>query len=140
MGVGMSKKYFTAAEANSWIPYLQADIERLREIKREYMKKAMTLKKMKESQQTGVAAESQFELEASMEFLQMEAKTVADSIRMKGAELKDVDTGLVDFPAMINGEEVLLCWRMGETQIEYFHSPHDGFQGRKRLPEDNSES
>jgi hypothetical protein len=136
----MGKKYFTAAEANRWIPYLQADIERLREIKREYMKKALILKKMKESQQTGVAAESQFELEASMEFLQMEAKTVADSIRMKGAELKDVDTGLVDFPAMINGEEVLLCWRMGETQIEYFHSPQDGFQGRKRLPEDNSES
>jgi hypothetical protein len=140
MGVGMSKKYFTATEANRWIPYLQADIERLREIKREYLNKAMTLKKMKESQPTGVAAESQFELEASMEFLQMEAKTVADSIRMKGAELKDVDTGLVDFPAMINGEEVLLCWRMGETQIEYFHSLQDGFQGRKRLPEDNSES
>lgn len=43
--------------------------------------------------------------------------------------------GLVDFPAVIDGEEVLLCWRSDENNIRYYHSPEEGYPGRKLIPE-----
>ena len=44
-----------------------------------------------------------------------------------------MEIGLVDFPAKINGLEVLLCWRLGEEQISYYHSRESGFMGRKPI-------
>lgn len=50
-----------------------------------------------------------------------------------GVQLKDLDQGLVDFPAWREGEEVLLCWRQGEEQIAFWHDLESGFRGRKPL-------
>jgi hypothetical protein len=50
-----------------------------------------------------------------------------------GAQVKDADEGLVDFPALRAGEEVLLCWKLGEEEIGYWHSLEDGFAGRRPL-------
>jgi len=54
-----------------------------------------------------------------------------------GVEVKDVDEGLVDFPALRRGETVLLCWRLGEDEIGYWHTAEDGFDGRRPLPLDD---
>jgi hypothetical protein len=51
-----------------------------------------------------------------------------------GALVKDLDAGLVDFPATRGGEEVLLCWRLGEDEIAFWHGLEEGFSGRKPLP------
>jgi hypothetical protein len=51
-----------------------------------------------------------------------------------GVLVKDLDMGLVDFPALREGEEVLLCWRLGEEEIGYWHGLEEGFAGRKELP------
>jgi hypothetical protein len=48
-------------------------------------------------------------------------------------QLKDADTGLLDFPSMREDEEVLLCWRVGEEGIEWYHGLEDGFAGRRRI-------
>jgi hypothetical protein len=48
-------------------------------------------------------------------------------------ELRDVSTGLIDFPTVINGERAFLCWRLGEPNVAYWHSPDDGFLGRRSL-------
>ena len=50
-----------------------------------------------------------------------------------GVQLKGLDLGLIDFPAEMEGEIVLLCWQYGEKEVSYFHSPEDGFAGRKPL-------
>ncbi len=50
-----------------------------------------------------------------------------------GVEVKDLDYGLVDFPAERYGEDVLLCWKYGEREVSYWHTPHEGFPGRKPL-------
>jgi hypothetical protein len=50
-----------------------------------------------------------------------------------GALVKDVDEGLVDFPARREGEEVLLCWRLGEDEIGYWHGREESFSGRRPL-------
>jgi hypothetical protein len=51
-----------------------------------------------------------------------------------GAFVKDLDEGLVDFPAKRAEEEVLLCWRVGEDEVGYWHGLEEGFSGRKPLP------
>lgn len=51
-----------------------------------------------------------------------------------GVQIKDVDAGLVDFPHLMNGEEVFLCWRLGEDTISYWHHLDSGFTGRSLLP------
>ena len=50
-----------------------------------------------------------------------------------GVELKDYYIGLVDFPAWLNGHEVYLCWKLGETQVAYWHELDAGFAGRQSL-------
>jgi hypothetical protein len=50
-----------------------------------------------------------------------------------GVQVKDLDSGVVDFPAERYGEKVLLCWRDGESEVSYWHKPNEGFNGRKAL-------
>jgi hypothetical protein len=48
-----------------------------------------------------------------------------------GVQVKDLESGLLDFPFKLEDEVVLLCWRMGEPAIEHWHTVESGFQGRK---------
>src|SRR5262245_57202814 len=57
-----------------------------------------------------------------------------EEIHDLGAELKDVDLGLVDFPAQLGGEAVYLCWQFGEDRVRYWHRRTEGFAGRRPLP------
>lgn len=50
-----------------------------------------------------------------------------------GVQVKDLDKGLLDFPSIVEGQTVLLCWKLGEKEIGYWHTPEDGFEGRKPL-------
>ena len=52
-----------------------------------------------------------------------------------GCLIKDLDEGLVDFPSLLNGEEIYLCWKLGEKRIEFWHGVQEGFAGRKPLDE-----
>jgi len=60
------------------------------------------------------------------------AQTV-EEIQQTGCVVKDLDTGLVDFPSLRGGEKVYLCWKLGEARIEYWHGLEEGFAGRKPL-------
>ena len=53
-----------------------------------------------------------------------------------GVEVKDLDTGLVDFPTLYRGNEVYLCWKLGETGIQFWHGIEEGFRGRKEIDRD----
>ena len=48
-------------------------------------------------------------------------------------QIKDVDRGLIDFPAYIGGNEVFLCWEKGEEDIEFWHDLASGYAGREKL-------
>jgi hypothetical protein len=52
-----------------------------------------------------------------------------------GVTLREIETGLVDFPALVNGRQVWLCWRLGEGDVEWWHELSDGFGGRRPLIE-----
>lgn len=52
-----------------------------------------------------------------------------------GVQVKDLDMGLLDFPCVVDDQVVLLCWKLGEEKIEYWHGLEEGFRGRKRIDE-----
>jgi hypothetical protein len=56
-----------------------------------------------------------------------------DEFAQRDIQIKDLDRGLVDFPAFVDGREVFLCWEHGEDDIEYWHDLETGFAGRERL-------
>jgi hypothetical protein len=56
-------------------------------------------------------------------------------IEATGAQVKDMDTGLLDFPCVVEGETILLCWRLGEERISHWHGTEEGFAGRKPIDE-----
>lgn len=61
---------------------------------------------------------------------------VLQDVAAIGCQVKDLDIGLIDFPALYQGDEVCLCWRLGEKSIEYWHGAHEGFRGRKPIDEE----
>jgi hypothetical protein len=70
------------------------------------------------------------------ETIQAEADAIAacaEEIDAAGAQIKSLDEGLLDFPSRRDGELVLLCWKLGEGEIEYWHGLDEGFAGRKPL-------
>lgn len=58
---------------------------------------------------------------------------LVDALQARGVQVKDRDLGLIDFPSELDGEVVLLCWRVGEDEIGYWHGVDEGFAGRKPL-------
>jgi hypothetical protein len=133
----MITKYFTIDEANSLLPFIDQELTFLQKLKREFQEKYLELKRMKQAYSGEKSASSDqdpfFLLESELEFMQIDAKNHMNNIEMKGIELKDIDIGLVDFPAIYKDMEVLLCWRQGEERITFFHSREDGFSGRQAI-------
>jgi hypothetical protein len=62
-----------------------------------------------------------------------ETKDTLTEIEEIGVQVKDLEQGLLDFPCVLDGKTVLLCWKLGEEEIGYWHLPEDGFEGRKPL-------
>ena len=61
------------------------------------------------------------------------AKDAVAEIDAAGVQVKDLDIGLLDFPCMVDGDVVLLCWKLGEKGITHYHGTSEGFAGRKPI-------
>jgi len=72
---------------------------------------------------------------AALESHVQAAKDSVAEIDAIGVQVKDLETGLLDFPCQVNGEIVLLCWKLGEGRIDYLHSVEAGFRGRQPIDE-----
>ena len=132
----MEARYFTAEEAN-------AALEEVRPLTEELVGHRRALIELQERQATltsriagnGGNVEPH-ELEEVQELLDEEVAGIARCvarIHEVGALVKDLDDGLVDFPARRGDEEILLCWRLGEDEIGFWHGLEEGFSGRKPL-------
>jgi len=65
--------------------------------------------------------------------LALRLKGAIENIQELGCLIKDLDIGLIDFPTLLNGEEVYLCWKLGERGISFWHGIQEGFRGRKPI-------
>lgn len=63
-------------------------------------------------------------------------KSTFERFQETGCQLKDLDTGLVDFPTLYRDREVYLCWKVGEEGIGFWHHVEDGFRGRRPIDSD----
>ena len=70
---------------------------------------------------------------AEREKAMQEAKDTMAEFDAIGVQVKDLEKGLLDFPCIMDGQTVLLCWKLGEKEIAYWHTEEDGFAGRKPL-------
>jgi hypothetical protein len=60
-------------------------------------------------------------------------KSAVEEIQSYGIVVKDLDVGLIDFPTLFRGNEVYLCWRIGEDDLSFWHGVNEGFDGRKSI-------
>ena len=136
----MTPRYFTPDEANALLPEVREAAETLVGHRRALVE-ANAKRAHLASQIAGNGGDFDPQEPRELEeVLQREAEAVGHAIeRLEGLGVlvKDADRGLVDFPALReNGEEVLLCWHVGEDEIAFWHGLEEGFAGRKPLPLD----
>ena len=81
----------------------------------------------------GYAASDLNHTQAELEQLAEEAASAVATLEEVGVTVKDLDLGLLDFPAERDGEEVELCWRVGEDAVEHWHGIGEGYRGRKPI-------
>jgi hypothetical protein len=136
----MAPRYFTPEEANELLAEVRPAAEEL--VERRHALMVVTGRRARlVSRIAGNGGD--FDPQEPRE-LQEELERVAEAVgeaveRLErlGVLVKDADRGLVDFPALrADGEEVLLCWEVGEDEVAYWHGLEEGFAGRKPLPLD----
>jgi hypothetical protein len=135
----MAPRYFTPSEANELLPEVRPLAESLVEHRRR-MRTAAERRARLTARIAGnggdLDPQEPAELDEQFERESQAVARAADGLQRLGVLVKDLDRGLVDFPALHEGEEVLLCWQVGEDEIAHWHGVDEGFAGRKPLPLD----
>ncbi|MGA8217586.1 MAG: DUF2203 domain-containing protein [Solirubrobacterales bacterium] len=122
------ERHFTRAEANALLPRLTAMLNQLREAKDE-----LTDTEAHEALGEAAPANGGGEEGKQVGVAFLEVRRILGTIEESGIVLRDIDRGLVDFPALIDGREVYLCWEIGEDDVSFWHDMDAGYGGREPL-------
>ncbi|HUB33568.1 MAG TPA: DUF2203 domain-containing protein [Bryobacteraceae bacterium] len=135
----MSRR-FTLAEAQGLVPRVQRLIEEAIALKSEYDEAGGELEAFQKRVMLmgGVTLDRERALQARQrrDNAATRLRNAVETVQQMGCIIKDLSIGLVDFPTTLRGVEVYLCWKLGETQIEYWHGVDEGFRGRKPIDQD----
>jgi len=118
---------YTIETANALLPYLAPTLVELRE-------KFEAAEQIRQAMVRAAAGNGWSERRDEERNTMMRVAELLERIEKWDLVLRDVSTGLVDFPAIVEGQNAFLCWRLGEAEVAFWHSPEDGFQGRRPLP------
>jgi hypothetical protein len=132
----VASRFFTPDEANRALDEVRPAAERLvvvRQRMRELEGTQTSLITAIGGNGGGYAASDLNEAQAELQGLIEAARACLQRLDELGVVVKDLDTGLLDFPALRNGEEVELCRHVGEPEVAYWHRIGEGFAGRKQL-------
>jgi hypothetical protein len=122
------KKHYTLAEARALLPLVRLWLKRIVQLCRELQKsEARVAKLMAPGVDVGGTCVN------SLLRTQAELKEVIFEFQRREIQIKDLQRGLLDFPAIVQGKEVFLCWEEGEEDIEFWHELDTGYAGRKKL-------
>ncbi|HET8894041.1 MAG TPA: DUF2203 domain-containing protein [Gaiellaceae bacterium] len=130
-------RHFTPEEANAALEQVRPLVEKMVAHRRAHVEALTRQEELEERIKGNGGGIPPSTLAEAAEEVEREARALAkaiDEIDEHGAQVKDLDEGLIDFPALHEGETVLLCWKLDEDEIRYWHSVEDGFAGRRPLP------
>jgi hypothetical protein len=122
------ERHFTRAEANALLPQLTAMLDRLRDAKDNLTDSEAHEALSEAAPSNGGGDEGK---QVGVAFL--EVRGLLETIEQSGIVLRDIDRGLVDFPALMDGREIYLCWELGEDDVGYWHELETGYGGREPL-------
>ncbi|MDV3277123.1 MAG: DUF2203 domain-containing protein [Nitrososphaerales archaeon] len=126
----MNDHYFTPQEASKLLPDIKPKVKELIERKKII---ASLHGELERFSLLGVKTPEVSEKAALLDNLVDQMTRRISELEDLGVTVKDLDFGLVDFPADRYGDKVLLCWRYGESEVSYWHKANEGFNSRKPL-------
>ena len=132
----MARRYFTVEEANALLPELRVILEHLQAKRRELEERQQALETIRQqAAENGyrLGGEGFLRIKREAESILEECNVAVTQIETLGCLLKDLHLGLVDFPFLHEGREVLLCWKPDEAEVAYWHGLTEGFPSRKPI-------
>ena len=135
------KRLFTLEEANAALPLVRAICTDLAQLSRDVIERSERLANLqrvrgaqgRSDQRRDLYAEEVAQIEEDLERDSQRLQEYVEELRELGVEPKDGLQGLVDFPSLMDGRVVFLCWRLAEPEILYWHDIEAGFAGRQPL-------
>jgi hypothetical protein len=120
--------HYSREEARQLLPQIEDWLGQLLHLDERFQKAAQRVEQLIATGQDrgGPAVEEYLSLQA-------DCLQILGEFRKREIMIKDLSRGLIDFPAIIGGREVFLCWEQGETDIEFWHEIDGGYAGRERL-------
>jgi hypothetical protein len=128
--------YFTVPEANAMLPRISPIMEQVQEWRRDMAALRSRVEEITpQPRRNGHSAKAAQLLDDGRRLREVRDRINAavERVVSMGVEVKDLDTGLVDFPSLREGREIYLCWRIGEQSVDHWHEVDSGFQGRQPL-------
>ena len=133
-------KFFSLRQAESLIPEVESAIREAIALKREFADAEIEVqeraRRITMSGGVNVNLSEMIDLKSRRDQSAGRLKAAVENIHGFGCLVKDLDIGLIDFPTLLRGEEVYLCWKLGEPAIEFWHGVQEGFRGRKKIDQD----
>ena len=123
------ERYFTLAEANAIVRMIRPMLAQIIQIRQVIVERQPDVWPVVEKAAGNGGSRAAGELVQEFSRLDRLVREIAAT----GAIVKDINTGLVDFPALHEGREVYLCWKYGEEQIDFWHEVDGGFSGRQPI-------
>jgi hypothetical protein len=124
----LHERHFTRAEANALLPRLTDLLTQLRESK-DQLTDAEAHEALGDAAPTNGGGDEGRQVGVAF----LEVRRILETIEQSGIVLRDIDRGLVDFPAVIEDREIYLCWELGEDEVGFWHDMDAGYGGREPL-------
>ena len=122
------QKHYTREEATALLPQLRVWVTRLKQLRTELDRREKRLASlMSPANDLGGDLVNQWDRTLA------EKQDVLGEFQRREIQIKDSERGLLDFPALIGGKEVFLCWEQDEATVEFWHDLDAGYGGRERL-------
>jgi len=136
------QRIFTVEQANATLPLVRAITADLAELAREVIDRRERLSRLSGNRQQarGPYAEEVAQIEDELEKDRGRLQGYVEELRQLGVEPKNGPDGLIDFPSMLDGRLVYLCWKLGESEVLHWHELDAGFAGRQSLAASAAES
>jgi hypothetical protein len=133
------KKYFTIDEANAMLPLVRAIVKDLADLSRDVFERRQRLEHLlagRNPDKDDVYSQELVQVEEELEKDSQRLRDYVEELQRLGVEPKNGLEGLVDFPTLIDDHPAYLCWKLGESEVLFWHELEAGFAGRQSLTAD----